>query len=452
MEWCNEDQSEGDEASQPRIKPRRIDAPHPAVPTAASPTELPASVAAGGPVGEAAAGNEAPIFYEVTPDELTPWIAPGADETGAAAALAPAAPDDVSLQTEQLAAALQEQLGDLDQREAVLSDRAAELERQWRDCQTWHQQQLAGLEQREAELSRRQAEIEVFLKRQEDLAERLRDCEAQELALDRRESSLNEREATLVAREHELRDRRQEVERQAAALGRSQQLWEQSKGRDEQALERQRRQLQSELDEQWAERLRELEAQQAHVAEQARGLEQDRQALHRERDAWQQERTKEDEARARQQHIADQESEQRQAALTARESSLDTQQAALEQLRNEVMAAYRQALEMRLIAEQLWAQVKGLMTPAEITQSLAQLRLKMAEQYELEEKALAERKEELLALADKLAQQHAALKAQRMEFLAWRKSQQQEIAHQAEHLCRRVQELSEEKKRLRQAA
>jgi hypothetical protein len=457
MQWCDENQPGDEDASQPKIKPRRIDAPHPGVPGMETPATLPASVAATGEPGSGIAGDEAPIFHELPPAELSPWEAAPADEASPAtpppALVGPQeAADDYALQTEQLAAALQEQLGDLDQREALLGTHAADLERKWRECQEWHQQQLASLEQREAELSRRQAEMEVFLKRQEELAERLNDCEAQELALDRRQADLNEREATLVARDYELRDRRQEVEREAAALGRSQQLWEQSKSRDEQALERQRRQWQAELDEQLAERLKELDAQQAHLAEQARGLEQERQALRRERDTWHQERQKEDELRAQEQRHTDQESEQRLAALTARESALDTQQAALEQLRNEVMGAYRQALEMRLIAEQLWAQLKGLMTPAEITQSLAQLRLKMAEHYELEEKGLAERKEELLALADKLAQQHATLKAQRMEFLAWRKSQQQEIAHQAEHLCRRVQELSEEKKRLRQAA
>jgi hypothetical protein len=454
MEWSDEQQPGDDAAAQPRIKPRRIDPPHPAVPAMEADVELPASVPASETAGEFGA-DETPIFYEVPPE--SPWEAVAADEPGLSEpamepAAAPQEGDDVALQTEQLAAALQEQLGELDQREKLLADRAADLERQWRDCQAWHQQQLAGLEEREAELTRRQAEMEVFLARQEDLAERLSDCEAQELSLDRRESNLNEREATLVARDHEQRDRRQEVEREAASLVRSQQLWEQSKTRDEQARERQRRQLQADMDEQLAERHRELDAEKSRLAEQSRGLEQDRQALRRERDAWHEEHKKEDEARDQQQRIADQDNEQRLSALTARESALDTQQAALEQLRSEVMGAHRQAIEMRLVAEQLWAQIKGLMTPAEITTSLANLRLKMVEQYELEEKGLAEKKEELLALADKLAQQHAALKAQRMEFLAWRKSQQQEIAHQAEHLCRRVQELSEEKKRLRQAA
>lgn len=423
-----------DEAVQPRIKPRRIDAAHTALSGNESPAHAPAGVNAHALAGDARlAADEAPVFHELPPSP-------------------PLASDDVSLETEQLADALAQQLRELDERQAALAAREAELENEWRQCRAWHQEQLAALSEREALLSRRTAEMDVFTRREEELAERFRDCEAEELALDERAGKLNEREASLVAREHELRDRRQQVEREAAALTRSQQLWQQTKTHDEQALDRHGRELEAQLDEQLAERMAEIEATKTQLAEQARAIEHDRASLRRERDQWQQEREREVRERSHELQNREDEVDRRLTAVSARESALDTQQAALEQLRGEMTGAYRQALEMRLIAEQIWAQLKGLMTPAEITQSLAQLRLKMAEQYEQEEKALAARKEELLALADKLAQQHAALKAQRMEFLAWRKKQQEEIAHQAEHLCRRVQELSEERKQLKRAA
>jgi chromosome segregation ATPase len=436
MEW-DDDQPDVDQSAPAKIKPRRIDAAHAAVPGIEDRPSEPARVtadAAGGAAGSRI--SEFPDFREVSSPE-------------APVELPSALPFDLSLETEQLAAALEDQLSGLDERETLLATRAADLDKEWQACRTWHQQQLAMLDEREAEISRRQAEMEIFTRREENLAERFRDCESKELALDRREGDLNEREASLVAREHELRDRRQQLEREAAALSRSQQMWDQSKVRDDEALERQRQQMQAGIDEQLSQRLAELEEDKALLAEKTRALEADRQSLHRERDAWQHQRHQEHQRQAAEQRQTLDDAERRLAAVTARESALDTQQAALEQLRSEIMAAHRQVLEMRLIAEQLWAQLKGLMTPAEITQSLAQLRLKLAEQYEQEEKALAERKEELLALADKLAQQHATLKAQRMEFLAWRKSQQEEIAHQAEHLCRRVQELSEEQQRLR---
>ncbi len=57
-----------------------------------------------------------------------------------------------------------------------------------RTARAWHQRHLAELNHREAELSRRAAEMEVFAQREIEMAERLRDCEAQELALDQREA------------------------------------------------------------------------------------------------------------------------------------------------------------------------------------------------------------------------------------------------------------------------
>ncbi len=439
MDW----QDELDQEVPPKVKPRRIDAAHGGVTGMDSRPDLPAAVQAAAGT-EAASADEAPVFHEVSLADLMPLAGEGPCELPLS--------DELSLETQQLADALAAQLRELDERQGAIVAREAELENEWRACRAWHQQQLAELTDREETLSRRTVEMDVFTRREEELAQRVRDCEAQELALDQREGKLNEREASLVAREHELRDRRQQVEREAAALTRAQQLWEQTKKHDEQTLDRHGRELEAQIDEQLAERMEEVEAAKAHLAEQARGIEQERASLCRERNQWEQEREQADRQRSHELQQREGEAERRLSAVNARESALDTQQAALEQLRGEMTSAYRQALEMRLIAEQLWSQIKGLMTPAEITQSLAQLRLKMAEQYELEEKALAEKKEELLALADKLAQQHAALKAQRMEFIAWRKKQQEEIALQAEHLCRRVQELSEERKQLRRAA
>ena len=438
MHEHDERQPDEQDDAMPRIKPRRIDSAHIGPAGWAAPREeVPAQVAAGQQA--ISADDGAPVFHELPAVE------------SASAGQEAATADDPQQQADQLAEALAEQLRQLDDREAALIARATELADEWEACKTWHGQRLAELAAREADIDRRGAEMDAFARRQEEFSERMRDCDAQELALDQREASLNEREASLVAADHELRSRRQEVEREAAAMARSQQLFQQSQERDRQALERERRQLQADLDEQLARRLATLEAEQMTLTEHARGIEAERQSLRREQDAWRRQRQQDDQRQQTDLEAIRDDAERRLAAVAGRESALDTQQAALEQLRSEILAAHRQALEMRLIAEQLWAQIKGLMTPAEITQSLAQLRLKMTEQYELEERALAERKEELLALADKLAQQHATLKAQRMEFLAWRKSQQEEIAQQAEHLCRRVQDLSEERQRLRAA-
>ena len=439
MDW--QDGSTADEELPAKVKPRRIDGSH-SGPAGIDSRPITAVVAAAADV-QAAGAEESPVFHEVAADPAL-----RAPEAGNDRALS----EELAVEAQGLADALQAQLGELDERQSALVAREAALEEEWRACRAWHAQQLAELAEREESLSCRTAEMDVFSQREQELAARVRDCETLELALDERTGKLNEREASLVAREHDLRDRRQQVEREAAALARSQQLWQQTKAHDEQALDRHGRELREQLDEQLAERMEEIDAAKAQLAEQMRAVEQDRAALRREIDQWNHDREL---AESRRSQVLDQreaDAERRLSAVASRESALDTQQSALEQLRSEIMGAHRQALEMRLIAEQLWAQIKGLMTPAEITQSLANLRLKLAEQYEQEEKSLAAKKEELLALADKLAQQHAALKAQRLEFLDWRKKQQEEIARQAEHLCRRVQELSEERKALKRAA
>ena len=142
--------------------------------------------------------------------------------------------------------------------------------------------------------------------------------------------------------------------------------------------------------------------------------------------------------------------EQRRTRLATRETTLDQQQAALDQLRGEITAAHRQSIEMRLIAEQLWAQVQGRMPPVEITQSIAQLRLKLGEQYRLEQQGLAEQKRELLDLAEKVAEQSGAHRAQRQELQTWFAAREAEIESQAESLVNRQRELLEQSDQLRQ--
>jgi hypothetical protein len=440
-----EDKADDLSQSLPRIKPRRIDPAHPMEGSAGT-APVHSELAADAVLREPAECRLVQTAAGELPPPANPFEdLPALDEPPADL------PEELATETAQLARSLQEQLREVEYREAQLHARQAEVENEWRACRAWHEQRLDELGRREEELRRRQAEMEVFAQQREDLQQRLDDCLAQEEELDRREARLVEREATLVAGEHDLRLRRQEVERQAAALSRSQQLWEQTRSREQQAIESDRARLAAEIDGQLAQRQAELESAQALVLQQTRELQAERDLLARQRQAWEAEQRRDqqqlDEARRR----LDDESQKRHAQLAARESALDTQQAALEQLRNEILAAHRQALQMRLAAEQLWAQLKGLMTPAEITHSLAQIRLKLAEQYELEEKALAEKKEELLRLSEKLAEQHAAIKAQRIEFLAWRKAQTAELQQQAEHLCRRIQELDEDRKALRQS-
>jgi len=187
------------------------------------------------------------------------------------------------------------------------------------------------------------------------------------------------------------------------------------------------------------------------VSDHARELNDDRTSLSRERSAWQRQRDADRDAAAAQRAKVEAELDQKRSRLASRETTLDQQQAALDQLRSEITTAHRQSIEMRLMAEQLWAQVQGRIPPAEITQSIAQLRLRLADQYRQEEQVVTQQKQALLQLAEKVAEQSGALQVQRQELQTWLASREAEIERQAEVLVTRERELLEQSEHLHEA-
>ena len=136
--------------------------------------------------------------------------------------------------------------------------------------------------------------------------------------------------------------------------------------------------------------------------------------------------------------------------LEARQQWIERQKAGLEQVRDEALRLHRQSLEMRLLAEQVWSQVTGTVSPAEVTQALAELRLKLAEQYKIEEQLLAKRREELLALSEKLAAQHAEISQLRDGVRDWGNARQADIERQAATLVERELALDAQQEEMRE--
>jgi hypothetical protein len=308
-----------------------------------------------------------------------------------------------------------------------------------------------------------QAGLRIFeqLQQQED---RQRDLESREADLTKREEVMAdsgqefyEREAALASREQHLeskeaqiRERRQFIEREAAALHHARQEWESSHQAERDDLEKERAAIRWELEAALQGREETLAAGELLLAEHTRQLEEDQEAFSRERADWQRQKGADREAIDLLRSRTEVEWEQRRTRLATREAALDQQQAALDQLRGEITAAHRQSLEMRLMAEQLWAQVQGRMPPLEITQSIAQLRLKLGEQYKMEQQGLAEQKKELLKLAEKVAEQSSALRSQRHELQNWFTAREEEIERHAEALVLREQELLEQSDKQRE--
>jgi hypothetical protein len=262
---------------------------------------------------------------------------------------------------------------------------------------------------------------------------------------------LTEREHHSQLKETDLRERRFEHDRQSAALRHAQQLWEHQRAREEHDLALERTRLEAEFRDLVAQREAELKSSEQLLAEHAALLDHDRAELIADRRAWE-----EHKSRQRQELDAHKESvladlEDRQNRIDARQDWIERHKTGLEQVRSEILGLHRQSLEMRLIAEQLWSQITGRLAPADVTHAVAQLRLKLTEQYKLEEQNLDAKREELVALGERITAQHAELKQLQAGLREWTTAQQAEIEEQAAALVERELALDADEEQHRQA-
>lgn len=455
-----------------RVTARRIDAPHTVGAPAAEHVGVLETVGAGNRGGASLLEGWAdsdrfdtePVSYaedsaaHTEPPELA--LAESAEDLSRVADALSAREEQLDHQTGQLADQLQQQLREIEHREAQLNARAAELDNEFRRARLWTQEKLAEIREREESIT---AAETASLSRQSEsasvaendaapsseapdaqLSNRLESLARRDRELQDREAALAPREAQLVSKEAQLRERRQTIEREATALHHARQEWERIQDQERAEIADERKAIRRELVAALDDREQEVDTQERGLAERAGELERDRAALARERTDWQRHKAAEQESIARLRTKAEAEVSQRNQRLSSREAALDTQQSALDQLRGEITAAHRQSIEMRLMAEQLWSQVQGRLPPVEITQSIAQLRLKLAEQYKLEQQTLDEQKRELLELAERVTDESAALRQQRLELQNWFTARDEEIERHAKSLVAREQELLEQ--------
>lgn len=358
-------------------------------------------------------------------------------------------------QASQLAGHLKARLAEVDRREAQLNARIAQLEADARTSKLWQRERDYDYQQREAELCR---QLEDLQQRAVEVAR----GQQQVQTIDERHELIVKREEELKALDVQLRQRRQELDRQNAALSHAQSLWQLQRAHEEAAakqdrlraeelwqrkVEEQRQQLEFEV----ADRRRKLETAEQKFHENQTRLDQERVDFERQRvqgtTQMQRERAALDEKIA----ATDLELLSRQREVESRENIVERQRVAMDQMRTEIGHVHRQSLEMRLIAEQLWAQITGRLSSAEITRSIAALRLQLSQQFEQEQKALAKQKDELVQLADRLQMQHQLLATERQDVKNWGAARQAGIEQQARQLVEREQQLEAEQQELRTA-
>lgn len=382
-------------------------------------------------------------------------------------------------QAYQLAGHLRARQADVDHRQGLLHSQLAEVERFQRGARLWfeerqherqvRQQQLDQLSQQLAaqvrqRLAEREAERVEYLKREERLA-------ALEQKLAAEAAELAEREAAVTERENSGDASFAEQTRQLQLL--QQQTTQQQTNAQEvlrQALagvERHRQSAQVQLaarGEELESKARSLAAREATLSAAQAALQKREelltsgeadlaaaeQQLHAAQAEWAQERARQNiELEHRRQAFAQQQTQQQQqhaadqAELETKQRELQTHRASLTRWQAELRETQREALEMRLATEQLWAQLSAVASPAVLTQSLQKIRNRLADHYRLASSDLEDQKQQLELLRLRLDEQRTQLGTYKTELQQWVSRREQELEEQARQIHSREHSLVE---------
>ena len=347
-------------------------------------------------------------------EELAKSVAAGVhEETLAAVGASPV--HQLHAQAAQLADHLRRRQKDLDHREAELNTRVAQLEGDARNARLWMSERKAELDQREAELSQERAQLRAGLTRLAEVEksfERRRELTPAERDATTPSGTMDAREEQLARRERNLRKSVETLEHRRQSLHQSERELDQARRETEQLREK--------------------------LIEERKELEQ---------------RVKDDQKRlvAQQRRELGELTVQRQT-LMRRAEQIDQRRAALEELREELARMHRATLEMRLATEELWVQMAGEAPPAALTQSLGQIRARLADDHRRAEVDLAQRKRELDAVRLELGQRHELLAAEKGRLDRWTRKREQEVQEQAARLVAREQELDRQESEFRRQA
>jgi chromosome segregation ATPase len=309
----------------------------------------------------------------------------------------------VRAQATQLAAHLQRKQATVDHREAELNARLAAMEKEIRGARLWLNERHAELAQQKTELDRRQHEMTADGQ-----------SDSQTLSADvaaTQQPQLEARVAELDRRQAELDAMAQRLAEQLADSGRVQDFQ-----RAASALENRRENL---------DRIEKLLASEQSEVERGRSLLEEERAGFIQFVQVERQRLTEEEQHA----AADQDKMRRE--LKRRSDELTARHRALERMRSDIAKAQSEGLEMRLATEELWSRLCGTMAPAALTQSLAQIRVQLADEQRLARRELAEQKAEVQSLSARLAEQHDKLAREREELQSWAVERQNELAKQA---------------------
>ncbi len=313
------------------------------------------------------------------------------------------AASQLELQASQLSTLLRQRQRDLDHREAALNSQAAQLEADARTARLWLDEQRADLAVRGDNLHHKEQDlavrIEALAKREENVASKQAELAQREQRLAAREKESLAREQNLARREQTLGRRECELEHRLARLEENEKfaVHDPLNSSDETLCEP-----------------RQGAAEKVRLEQATADLETQRQALQR------------------------------------RAEQVDQSQAALARLRDDLLRVHRETLEIRLVTEELWAQLSSAAPPAALTQSLGQIRSQLAEQYQQAKEELVQQRDELDSLRGELTVQYERLVEHKRDVERWITVSRTDCDRQAERVRAREQHLRREEVRMRE--
>jgi len=419
---------------------------------------------------------------DAAPSETPPSDAPPANETvlevdeNASEEFDPIAMETLRNQARQLSVLLHERQETLDRRDSEWQGQLATHENELRAARLWFEEHQAQLAEREKGCTARELEIELRfndLSQAEQAIAQLRN--EGDAALNAREAAAASREETVTRREAEVEDLalRTAVEsaaqrgalRELEARGTELQREIDAARHENAAMDRRRAEIeailnqpsefqlrmQAELDDREAtldRRETDLVTQELKVRQAWVDVERLQAELRTEREHLVvQERRDRQEVAEQRRRIEEEAAEKRQS-LERQSEQLDFRRAAVKQEQAELAESQREILETRLAVEELWTQLSGVVPPAVLTENLARLRGRLAEQYRLQNNELATQKAELETLRAELAAENEKLRIQTGELRRWADLRHDEIERQAAFLTAREQELEQQDKDL----
>ena len=271
------------------------------------------------------------------------------------------------------------------------------------------------------------------------LAETAGELEFKRAELQQMQASAEERTSTLVADERRLEFRQREIE---TALKRFERLG---------IVEQRIAEVQQQAD-QLAMRSGYLDHAETMLAERQLQLSEQERELEHDKLAFENQVTRE-----RRSLVAEGESvrtaaEEQTRTLQRREAELDKREQALEQVAEQLRGTQREALELRLATEETWLQLQGVLAPAALARSVAQIRGRLNEQFQLASDELKRRRSDLEAARLEITEQFNELQQQRQELDRWAQGRDKDIENRAAHLVAREQELDAQERAYQQEA